>query len=94
MDRSIVVTAPTCFAIAAEEDADQPPVPASTDDLSETTRNISSEVGTQTAHKKCTSHNKINFLGEEMGEGQSVNPSAFELQSHALKRYKRSWQFD
>ena len=71
MDGAVVVPTPASFAIAAEEDTDEPAVPATADDLSETTRNISSEVGTQPAHKRCASHSEINRLGEEMGEGQS-----------------------
>jgi hypothetical protein len=73
VDGAIVVPAPAGFAIAAEKDADEPALPATADDLSETTGNISSESGTQPAHCGRASYCEINCLGEELGEGQSVD---------------------
>ena len=68
-----MVSPPMGLAVAAEKNADEPALPATADDLSNATRNISSKVGTPAAHNRLTRHNKINFLGEEMGERQSVN---------------------
>jgi hypothetical protein len=70
-----VIAAPTGIAVAAEKDTDEPALSATADDLSETTRNISSEVGALAAHSPCASHCEFNCLGEEMGEGQSPDLS-------------------
>jgi hypothetical protein len=72
VDCAIVVAPLSGVALAAEEDADEPALTATVDDLSETTRQeLSSETwhtgGTQPAGELLQNQ----LLGVEMGEGQS-----------------------
>ncbi len=71
-DGEVVVAPASGFAVAAEKDADQPAVTATTHELSDATGNISSKLGTQPTHCRPADHCEISCLGERLGEGQSV----------------------
>ena len=76
MDGAVVLPAPTRLAIAAEEDAEEPALPTTADDLSHaTSQTLPPKTGTPAAHCWRASYSEINCLGEEMGEGQSVIPT-------------------
>lgn len=68
MDGAVVVAPLPGVALAAEEDANEPALPATADDLSETTRQRSSETGTPVAHCWPADYSRFNYLGEERGE--------------------------